>query len=70
MSFYDTMGNESVVPCPWCGAENRVYDLAVDQCLKAGWEDACDKCGKRWEIVDVQYSATVYVKRVGSQETK
>jgi transcription elongation factor Elf1 len=61
---YDTIGDESTIECPHCGKEMCVQDVTTDGCLVVGHEDYCEHCGGYYEIVEVEYSATVYVKKV------
>jgi hypothetical protein len=68
MTSYDTIGDEYEIPCPWCGEMDCIQDIATDGCLKPGWKDHCHACKKPYEIWDVEYSATVYVKKVEGEE--
>lgn len=57
-----TVGDSYMVPCPTCGKNMCIQDIATDGCLKPGFEDHCEHCQAEFVIDDVEYSATVYVK--------
>jgi hypothetical protein len=60
----ETSGDDSAVPCPWCGAMVDLTDWGVDGCLDAGKRDRCYCCDKEFQIVSVDYDVTVTLDRV------
>ena len=58
-----TCGDESQCDCPSCGEPISMQDIATDGCLKPGFESTCNHCGELFEIDDVEYSATVWLKK-------
>ena len=61
-----TMGDEVYVPCPSCGKQMSIRDVATDGCLKPGFVDQCEHCEAEFEIDAVEYSATVWVVARGN----
>lgn len=58
------IGDNCSCGCPTCGKEMNTSDLAGDGCLKVGFVDNCQHCGAQYEIDSLDWSATIWVKRV------
>jgi len=65
-----TVGDESAVDCPNCGGAMSMQDIATDGCLKPGFEGTCEHCEAPFRIIDVEYSATVWVRAVAEEKTE
>lgn len=63
-----TIGDEYEIECPHCHKTICIQDTTTDGCLRIGFRDQCPHCHDWYEFVEIEYSATVYVKPIGLTE--